>query len=331
MGELSRRQERLREALSAARAKDVDEGVGRGADGEPAEKAKGRKPSAVPVADPDATIQPNKEGGFAPNYTPLATVDGTIGMIVDGEVLADHDEASQTVATVDRVEETFGARPTQLLADSAYGSGVNLAGLAERGVEAYIPVEQRADGAENPAPRADPTQAVAESEWAKLPRDARSKKLDRSAFVYDGSADCYYCPLGHRLDFVREQDKQRRNGGGVYRLYRCGNCVGCRLAEACVKSKTGLRTIGRDQHEPLREAMAAKLKTEAGRAAYGRRRWIAETPFGTIKGAMGIRQFLLRGLEKVKIEWDWVCTAFNLKKLLRAVGSLRARLAGLMA
>jgi hypothetical protein len=233
------------------------------------------------------------------------------------------------VATVDRVEESFGAKPEQLLADSAHGSGVNLAGLADRGVEAIIPIEQRADRPDNPAHRADPAQPVAESDWAKLPRDPRSKTLDRSAFVYVAAADCYYCPLGHRLDFVKVQDKNRRDGGGVYRLYQCENCVGCPLAGACVKSKTGLRTIGRDQHESLREAMEAKLKTEAGQAAYGRRRWICETVFGTIKGVVGVRQFLLRGLEKVRIEWAWVCTAFNLRKLARAIASLRVRLAGM--
>lgn len=331
LSELSRRQARLHEALSAAQAKDVARGVGRREAGAESEKKAGEsRASTVPVTDPDSTIQPNKEGGFAPNYTPLATVDGRAGLIVDSAVLADSDEASQTVATVDRVGEAFGQKPEQLLADTAHGSGVNLAGLADRGVDAYIPIEQRPDRSGNPAHRADPTQPVPEGDWAKLPRDARHKTLDRSAFVYDASADCYYCPLGHRLNLQKIQDRDRGTGGPVTRIYRAENCVGCPLATACVKSASGLRTISRDQHEPLREAMEAKLKTPAGQAAYGRRRWICETVFGTIKSVMGVRQFLLRGLAKVKMEWDWVCTAFNLRKMARAVGSLRVRLAGLM-
>ena len=44
---------------------------------------------------------------------------------------------------------------------------------------------------------------------------------------------------------------------------------------------------------------------------------MVEGVFGVIKHAMGVRRFLLRGLEKVRAEWTWVCTAFNLKKLLR--------------
>jgi len=40
--------------------------------------------------------------------------------------------------------------------------------------------------------------------------------------------------------------------------------------------------------------------------------------FGQIKQAMGFHPFLLRGLAKVKAEWQLVCTAHNLLKLVRA-------------
>ncbi len=36
--------------------------------------------------------------------------------------------------------------------------------------------------------------------------------------------------------------------------------------------------------------------------------------------AMGIRQFLLRGLEKVKGEWALIRCAFNLKRMHRLLG-----------
>jgi hypothetical protein len=57
----------------------------------------------------------------------------------------------------------------------------------------------------------------------------------------------------------------------------------------------------------------------------------AETPFGIIKHLMKVRQFLLRGLENVKTEWLWICTAFNLGKLVREVARLRAKFSRLMA
>ena len=63
------------------------------------------------MADPDSTVQPNKEGGFAPNYTVLLAVDGTHGLIVDAEVRPGGDEGAQALATVDRVEAAFGEHP----------------------------------------------------------------------------------------------------------------------------------------------------------------------------------------------------------------------------
>ena len=57
----------------------------------------------------------------------------------------------------------------------------------------------------------------------------------------------------------------------------------------------------------------------------------AETPFAHIKQVMGVRQFLLRGLENVRTEWRWVCTAFNLQKLLRSMAALRAELSRVTA
>jgi IS5 family transposase len=45
---------------------------------------------------------------------------------------------------------------------------------------------------------------------------------------------------------------------------------------------------------------------------------VVEPVFGQIKQAMGFRQFLLRGLAKVKVEWQLVCLAHNLRKLITA-------------
>jgi hypothetical protein len=37
--------------------------------------------------------------------------------------------------------------------------------------------------------------------------------------------------------------------------------------------------------------------------------------FGIIKSAMGFRQFLLWGIDKVSTEWKLVCLAYNLRRL----------------
>ena len=69
------------------------------------------------------------------------------------------------------------------------------------------------------------------------------------------------------------------------------------------------------QRSPRTAAMAAKLQTDGGKAAYRRRKWIAEPPNGWIKNVLGFRQFSLRGLHRVQAEWKLVCLALNLRRM----------------
>ena len=84
--------------------------------------------------------------------------------------------------------------------------------------------------------------------------------------------------------------------------------------------REGKRCAEVDAHKyPHTAAMAAKLQTEAGKAAYRKRKWIAEPPNGWIKSVLGFRQFSLRGLHRVQAEFKLVCLALNLRRM----GSLR--------
>jgi hypothetical protein len=65
------------------------------------------------------------------------------------------------------------------------------------------------------------------------------------------------------------------------------------------------------------ERMKRKLQTKAGHAVYAARKTIMEPAFGQIKQARGFRQFLLRGLVKVRGERALVCLTHNILKLYR--------------
>jgi transposase len=82
----------------------------------------------------------------------------------------------------------------------------------------------------------------------------------------------------------------------------------------------GADPSGRRQLKPgsRMAKMAAKLKRAGRRSRYRLRKQTVEPVIGQIKHARGFRQFLLRGLAKVKHEWTLVCTAHNLTKLLAA-------------
>lgn len=68
---------------------------------------------------------------------------------------------------------------------------------------------------------------------------------------------------------------------------------------------------------PLGERMDRRLARAGPRAAYRRRKVIAEPPFGHIKEVLRFRRFSRRGLAACASEWTLVCTAHNLLKLWR--------------
>jgi hypothetical protein len=65
------------------------------------------------------------------------------------------------------------------------------------------------------------------------------------------------------------------------------------------------------------DRMRRKLKTKAGKTVYAARKAIVEPVFGQIKQARGFRQFLMRGIDKVRGEWSLVCLTHNVLKMYR--------------
>lgn len=287
-----------------------------------------KNPAQIPKHDPDSRVLPNKEGGHAPNYTPMATTEGHGGYIVDADVIVGPNENRELAPILTRVEETFGEKPQRALADGAYATGPNIREMESRGIEffSHLPLPPEKD---NPAIRPDPTQPVPEVDWDRLPINPQTKKLDKACFIYDAEQDVHYCPRGEVMPFEEKKTETNRQGETItWQVYRCKACDTCPLAARCIsKTNTGGRTVRRDIYTADRERFAAKMQTPEARAIYDERMRIAETPFGIIKHNRGLRQFLLRGLAKVKTEWLWTCTAFNLDKLVRGLGRLRAAVA----
>jgi transposase len=71
--------------------------------------------------------------------------------------------------------------------------------------------------------------------------------------------------------------------------------------------------------------MRYKLLTPLARALYRMRKAIVEPVFGQIKDPRGIRRFLLRGLAKVRAEFDLIALTHNLLKLFRRAPHAIAR------
>ena len=206
-----------------------------------------------------------------------------------------------------------GGLINQVLADSGFNSGPNLAALDQQNIEALMPAKQPM----KVPPRSDPTQPLPQSQHVLLPVNPQLKILDKAAFIYDSGKDCYYCPMGRPLEFKENKAYVRDDVKGMYRVYESPDCSGCPLATRCLPGKSERRRVVRDEYESLREAMAKRMASPEGQKAYKRRSVLSETPLATMKAVMNVRQFLLRGIKKVGIEMHWIASAINLGKLVR--------------
>ena len=287
-----------------------------------ARQANGSTQKKVAVTDPEAPILPNKGGGFAPNYTPVNAVDAAHRFIVAEEVQGNAGEAEALMPLLGETESIHGQAPDRTLADSGFCTPDNLVSLADHATDAYLaPSGERLEGENqtrsskpNAAHRDDPRIPVPSELHDSLPRST-AKRLSKEAFLYDQPSDCYWCPMGKPLPLLRLETENRKGEPLIRRVYQCASCAGCPLRAACTDGKRN-RRIRSNGENPHREAMAEKVHSPAGRAIYRQRQSVAESPFGVIKRVMGVRQFLLRGLEKVRTEWSWVCNAYNLRILI---------------
>ncbi len=309
IADLKTRREQLAGYLETTEAMDADR------------KKNGTKgPAQMPKTDPDSRILPNKEGGFAANFTPMATTETGMGLIVDVSVVIGNVEHDQLLTSVETVQADFGVDIERLLADSAYTRGENLVAMEDKEIDLIGPLAET-KCKDNPAIRDDTQQAVALERVKDLPIQPRTKRFDKSAFIYDEASDSYRCPAGqalpHRITYSIGTPAERK-------VYTCEHCEGCPLAEKCVrKSDTSGREVIDNVHEAARRRHREKMQQEASVEAYARRHHLAETPFAVIKIMFGLRRFLLRGIEGVGQEWRWMATAFNLKKLMRMWETLR--------
>lgn len=84
-----------------------------------------------------------------------------------------------------------------------------------------------------------------------------------------------------------------------------------------LKGKGKVQGIGRSRHlrDPEHRRMRRKLRDPAGRQIYSQRKAIVEPVFGVLKQQRGLRQFRLRGLQRVGIEFALAAIGYNLSRL----------------
>lgn len=280
-------------------------------------------PDRLPITDPGSRIAKNKEGGFAPNYNPTATVDINSGLIAECDVIRGTDEQSHMVEAVERVRENFqlgSEKSIDVLADGLMATGENISQCLDKNIQFFSPA-----GEKNPAYRDDPSQPLSEEQIARLPLRGKPPKagekdtrtFDKAAFLYDSENDVYWCPTGQKLERYYESKDHRGDPRYGYRADK-QICAGCPLKNQCFKNSRNQygRRIESGEHEQVKQAHTAKMQEPESRETYKRRAPATERAFATIKNVFGARRFLTRGLSKVRDEWRWLSCANNIFRLM---------------
>ncbi|NRA43176.1 MAG: IS1182 family transposase [Pseudomonadales bacterium] len=272
-------------------------------------KAKNRRKdrsstSKVPLTDPESYTMKNKEGGYAPNYTPTVAVDTERKVILSADVPIASAEDTAVIPAVEATTEITGNQPDAVLFDSCFATGENLKELDSRGIGSYSSAGKKEDNSF--VLRSDLTKAVDRENYIKLPANSKGK-LTKDAFIYDKEKDCYYCPMGKSL---------RLASNSVKKHYMCYECDDCPLIEKCLSRNAKRRTVTVDKYDENRQNLYIRMATEEAEERYKRRATSVEWAFANIKHVMGIRRFLLRGIKKVRTEWTWTCSAHNLSRII---------------
>ena len=134
--------------------------------------------------------------------------------------------------------------------------------------------------------------------------DGKEQSLNHDKYDYDWKKNELIVD-GKRFSF--RNIYTRKNGKKVYSYY-----------SKELKKKKDVPFYFRE-----RLRMKEKMEKPDSRKVYHLRKITVEPVYGNIKQNLGFREFLLRGLEKVKIEMNLVCIAHNLQKIwkLRAAAS----------
>lgn len=255
---------------------------------------KDKREARVSTSDPEARVMKQNDGGFAPGYNVQITTDTVQGLIVDVEITQAGNDFGQLIPAVERVEERFGKAPGQVLVDSGYISRENVEEAAQHQV--------------------DLLGSLADNAAKKGERDQQRYAPD--LFVYDAEHDHYVCPAGKILSYEGKQKKD----GMEQSKYKAKNqdCQSCPLKTyCCPENKKHGRSLTRSQESAAMIAFRTRMKTEAAQTEYRKRGAIAEFRNLWIKTKLGLRQFHVRGLEKVRCEALWACLTHNLQHWIR--------------
>ena len=246
------------------------------------------------LSDPEAKIMTDKRGVKNPDYNAQNAVDDKFEVLTAVNVIDNPSDSGQLEPMKEESKKNTGRTHKNTLTDCGYPDK-----------ESFEKMEK------------DPT-----TEYYVPDRTMHSSRNDPYSkwnFQYHKDLDVYFCPQGVKLKFVRiSKDKD----GLKYRLYQAEDCSECPVRDKCRKKsknkdkKIYNRTIHIYPQDEAIKRMRKKLDSDDGKKIYQRRMSTVEPLHGDMQKNRGFTQFVLRGLEKVNVEYNLLAIAHNIRKII---------------
>jgi len=241
----------------------------------------------ISLTDPDARSMKTRGEGIV-GYNVQTAVDTKHHLIVAHEVTNKGTDRDQLTHMAKQARAAIGTEALTVVADRGYFKSEEILRCHEAGITPILP-------------KTITSNATAEGRFGK------------GHFIYDAKTNEYSCPGGQRLIW-RYTCVER--GMNLHR-YWSSSCQQCALKAKCTPDKQ--RKVTRWEHEDILDAMQTRLDLAPDSMRI--RRQTVEHPYGTIKLWMGSAHFLMRTLNHVSTEMSLQVLAYNLKRVMKILGT----------
>jgi transposase len=301
--EPSRRVARARERAAREKVERLEQALEEIQKVQAAAEARAEKSERrVSETDPEARVMKQGDGGHAPSHNVQISTDTAHGIIVGVSVTQAANDQHEMVPAVEEVKRRMGRPPEHLVVDDGYTTRENVVAAAERGWDLIGGTMQG---------NAKDAQAATR----RLEQRGVDPAFYPENFGYDPATNSYTCPAGKPLPYQTTKHDRVGVERHVYKA-RAADCRTCAFQKQCSPGKHG-RHIVRSEMVPAVAAYVARRQTEEAQALYRLRAPVAEFSNLWLKTKLGLRQFCVRGLKKVRCEALWACLTYNVQQWFR--------------
>ena len=248
--------------------------------------------------DPDATFMRMKEdhmnnGQLKAGYN--IQISTSNQFIVNYTIHPNPTDTRTLQEHLEQHEASYGKTLKSLTADAGYGSEENYDLLAAKDIQAYVKYN------------------MFDKKQKKSYSDKKPFSTDQ--LHYNREQDCYICPMGQSMACIGSfQQKTSTGYQQKIKKYQAKNCSNCPLNGACHKAQGNRIIQVNESLDNYKKRAFDLLNSELGIKKRKQRCYDVEPVFAHIKQNHGFRRFMLRGKEKVSIEWGLLAIAQNIRK-----------------